>query len=142
MCLAWAPAMLGKEAPPGPAGRPAVPLWQDRQVPVPVAVRVGSATLWQVLQSGALAAGLVPEMAWQLEQSLVKVAAVVATWAPPRKGTAWFGWPGPFTWQATALAEAEKQLGAVASGAMRPLVPSWQSAQATARLPASRWEAA
>ena len=67
MCLAWAPAMLGKEAPPGPAGRPAVPLWQDRQVPGPVAVWVGSATRWQLVHRGALAVGLVPEMAWQLE---------------------------------------------------------------------------
>ena len=134
--------MLGKEAPPGPMARPAVPLWQDRQVPVPLAASVGSATLWQLLHSGAVAVGLVPERAWQVEQSLLKVVAFAATCVPPRKGTAWFAWPGPFTWQATAFAEAEKQLGAVASGGVRPLVPSWQSAQATPRFPASRWDAA
>ena len=94
MCLAWAPAMLGKEAPPGPAGRPAVPLWQDRQVPGPVAGWVGSATRWQLVHRGALAVGLVPEMAWQLEQSLVNVVALAVKWplfwvsvCPAPKGT-------------------------------------------------------
>ena len=134
--------MLGKLAPPGPVGRPAVPAWQLRQVPVPLAVRVGSATLWQVMHSGAAATGLVPETAWQVAQSLVNVVAVAAVCVPPRKGMPWLGWPGPFTWQATAFAEAEKQLGAVMSGAVRPLVPSWHSAQATLRFPASRWDAA
>jgi len=32
--------------------------------------------LWQLLHSGAVAVGLVPEMAWQLPQSLVNVVAL------------------------------------------------------------------
>ena len=78
--------MLGKLAPPGPVGRPAVPVWQDRQVPVPLRGTVGSATLWQTLHRGAAATGLVPETAWQLEQSLLNVLALAAVCAPPRKG--------------------------------------------------------
>ena len=124
--------MLGKLEPVGPVGRPAPPTWQERQVPVPRPVAVGLPRVWQTLQSGAVATGLVPVWAWQFEQSLVKVAAVAETWRPPRKGMVWFGWPGPFTWQATLLAVAEKQLGAVVSGRVRPLVTSWQRAQATA----------
>ena len=97
--------------------------------------------MWQTLQSGAVATGLVPVCEWQVAQSLVKVAAVAETWSPPRKGMLWLGWPGPLAWQATLLAVAEKQLGAAMSGAVRPLVTSWQRAQATAWLPAFRWEA-
>jgi len=60
MCLAWAPAMLGKAAPVGPLGRPEAPAWQDRQVPVPVATTVGLARVWHLEQRGAPATGEVP----------------------------------------------------------------------------------
>ena len=142
MCLAWAPAMLGKLLPPGPAGIPAVPAWHDRQVPAPVPLPVGFPAVWHTAHAGAPLTGLLPDAAWQLEQSFVNAVAVAVKCPFPRKGTAWLGWPGPLAWQATPFAVAEKQLGAVASGAVRPLVTSWQRAQATARLPASRWDEA
>ena len=95
MCLLCAPATLGKAPPVGPLGRPAPPTWQLKQVPVPMPVAVGLPRVWQTLHSGAVATGLLPVWAWQLEQSLVKVVAVAEAWRPPRKGMAWWGWPGP-----------------------------------------------
>ena len=93
MCLAWAPAMLGKPVPVGPLGRPEAPAWQDRQVPAPVATTVGLASVWHLEHSGAEATGEVPVWAWQLAQSAVNWAAVrfrcplpwLSVW-PVRKG--------------------------------------------------------
>ena len=83
MCLLCAPATLGKAPPVGPLGRPAPPTWQLKQVPVPMPVAVGLPRVWQTLQSGAVATGLVPVCEWQLEQSLVKVVPVVVKWPLP-----------------------------------------------------------
>ena len=94
MCLAWAPAMLGKIDPFGPAGRPLPPRWQERQVPAPVATVTGLAAVWQAPQRGASAWGEVPVWAWQVPQSAVKVAWVAVMWplfwvslSAARKGT-------------------------------------------------------
>ena len=59
-CFACAPAMLGKAVPPGPCGKPGVPQWQDRQVPGPVATKVGSASVWQMPHRGAEGMGEAP----------------------------------------------------------------------------------
>ena len=87
--------------PVGPAGRPAAPTWQERQVPGPFPASRGEAAWWHTLQSGAPDTGEVPATAWQDAQSAVNWAWVTVVWVVPVNGTGWFGEAGPLAWHPT-----------------------------------------
>ena len=156
MCLAWAPAMLGKAAPAGPWVLKLESGWQERQVPAPLPAARGDALMWHVVQLGPDLPVPGPVSSWQLMHSPLNIASVAVWWVfpvpevvviPLRKGAGWAAAPGPFTWQLFALKEELKQPGAPITGEVAPAVTPWQSPQTAARCAvltaaaAFRWEA-
>jgi hypothetical protein len=83
---------------------------------------------WHSVQTGAADSGeALPVSAWQTPQLEPNPPDVTPVWAEPGKGTEWLSAPGPFAWHPTEACsafarEAEKQEGAVLSGAVRPCV--------------------
>jgi hypothetical protein len=115
--LACVPATLGNDVPEGGS------TWQEAQFPTVS----GDPAVWHAVQSGACESGEVPVTAWQALQVESNPACATAVCEVFRKGMEWLAWPGPFAWHPTEACselalEAEKQDGAVLSGAVRPSV--------------------